>query len=187
MADIDRQMEAPGFWDAPAASAPLLKRRRSFERRLATLNRLREDADELAAWQELVSALLRKWLHRSQIAESCGDWSPREYCLAWTSPPRATTTLLVKLPAFQWSCLKESRCSSVCRQTSMRAFVGSRIEDRLRRAVRISASFEHSADPPLVKLKLLQLSGPSTVRPLLTATSCFENRDQLRETRSWPE
>jgi peptide chain release factor 2 len=55
MADIDRQMEAPGFWDEHAASAPLLKRRRSLERRLSTLNRLRADADELAAWQELVS------------------------------------------------------------------------------------------------------------------------------------
>jgi len=56
MADIDGQMEAPGFWDTPAASAPLLKQRRSLERRVATLNRLRADADELAAWQELVSA-----------------------------------------------------------------------------------------------------------------------------------
>ena len=55
MAVIDRQMEAPGFWDDPAASAPLLKRRRNLEKRLATLNRLRADADELAAWQELVA------------------------------------------------------------------------------------------------------------------------------------
>jgi len=55
MADIDRQMEAPGFWDEHAASAPLLKRRRRLDRRLSTLNRLRADAEELAAWQELVS------------------------------------------------------------------------------------------------------------------------------------
>jgi len=48
-------MEAPGFWDDHAGSAPLLKRRRGLEKRLATLNRLRADADELAAWQELVA------------------------------------------------------------------------------------------------------------------------------------
>jgi peptide chain release factor 2 len=47
-------MEAPGFWDDHAGSAPLLQRRRQIERRLATLNRLRADADELAAWRELV-------------------------------------------------------------------------------------------------------------------------------------
>jgi peptide chain release factor 2 len=47
-------MEAPGFWDNHAGSAPILQRRRQIERRLATLNRLRADADELAAWRELV-------------------------------------------------------------------------------------------------------------------------------------
>ncbi len=47
-------MQAPGFWDNPAQTAPLLQQRRAVERRLATLNRLREDADELAAWRELV-------------------------------------------------------------------------------------------------------------------------------------
>ena len=55
IAEIDKQMEAPGFWDNHVQGAPLLKRRRGLERRLSTLNRLREDADELAAWQELVS------------------------------------------------------------------------------------------------------------------------------------
>ena len=48
-------MQAPGFWDDHSTSAPLLKRRRSLERRLSTLNRLRADADELAAWQELMA------------------------------------------------------------------------------------------------------------------------------------
>ncbi len=48
-------MEAPGFWEDRAGAAPLLQQRRSLEKRLATLNRLREDADELAAWQELVA------------------------------------------------------------------------------------------------------------------------------------
>jgi peptide chain release factor 2 len=48
-------MEAPGFWDDRIGAAPLLQKRRSLEKRLATLNRLREDAEELAAWQELLA------------------------------------------------------------------------------------------------------------------------------------
>jgi peptide chain release factor 2 len=48
-------MEAPGFWDDRSGAAPLLQRRRGLEKRLATLNRLREDADELAAWRELMA------------------------------------------------------------------------------------------------------------------------------------
>lgn len=47
-------MQAPGFWDDHSRSAPLLKQRRHLERRLTTLNRLRADGDELAAWQELL-------------------------------------------------------------------------------------------------------------------------------------
>ncbi len=48
-------MEAPGFWDDRVGAAPLLQKRRSLEKRLATLNRLREDSEELAAWQELLA------------------------------------------------------------------------------------------------------------------------------------
>jgi peptide chain release factor 2 len=48
-------MEAPGFWDDRSGAAPLLQKRRSLEKRLATLNRLREDAEELAAWKELLA------------------------------------------------------------------------------------------------------------------------------------
>jgi peptide chain release factor 2 len=55
MAEIDSQMEAPGFWDNPTQNAPLLRQRRDLERRLSTLNRLRSDSDELAAWKELLS------------------------------------------------------------------------------------------------------------------------------------
>jgi len=47
-------MEADGFWDDPAASAPLLRERRSLERRLETLQKLRDDAEELEAWRELL-------------------------------------------------------------------------------------------------------------------------------------
>ncbi len=55
MAGIDREMEAPGFWDDPKQSSPLLRRRRNLERRLKTLERLRSDGDELATWQELLA------------------------------------------------------------------------------------------------------------------------------------
>lgn len=47
-------MQSPGFWDHHAASAPLLQQRRRVERRLATLERLRAEAEELEAWRELV-------------------------------------------------------------------------------------------------------------------------------------
>ncbi|MGB5293431.1 MAG: peptide chain release factor 2 [Thermoanaerobaculia bacterium] len=52
---IDKRMEAPGFWDDRTGAAPLLQQRRALEKRLATLNRLREDAEELAAWKELLA------------------------------------------------------------------------------------------------------------------------------------
>lgn len=48
-------MGKPGFWDDPAANAPLLQRRRALERRLATLEGLRADAGELEAWGELLA------------------------------------------------------------------------------------------------------------------------------------
>ncbi len=47
-------MEAPGFWDDPSRSAPLLKQRRGLERRLETLERLDQDSEELAVWSELL-------------------------------------------------------------------------------------------------------------------------------------
>ncbi len=48
-------MEVPGFWEDPAKSAPMLRQRRTLERRLETLNRIRRDAEELAAWRELLA------------------------------------------------------------------------------------------------------------------------------------
>ncbi|MGE0638864.1 MAG: peptide chain release factor 2 [Thermoanaerobaculia bacterium] len=51
--DIDRQMEMPGFWDKPAASAPLMQKRRQIERKVENLRRLRSDAEELDTWVEL--------------------------------------------------------------------------------------------------------------------------------------
>ena len=55
LADIDRQMQEPGFWDDPARNAAIMQQRRALERRVQTLKRLRADADELAAWEELLA------------------------------------------------------------------------------------------------------------------------------------
>jgi peptide chain release factor 2 len=48
-------MQDPNFWNKPSESAPILKRRRQLEKKLASLHRLRADADELGAWRELVA------------------------------------------------------------------------------------------------------------------------------------
>jgi peptide chain release factor 2 len=65
MAEIDAEMEAPGFWDsgtqlaaakAPPAAAPLLRERRDLDRRLKVLGKLRADAGELGAWKELMAS-----------------------------------------------------------------------------------------------------------------------------------
>jgi len=48
-------MQKPGFWDDPAASAPVVRRRKSVERKLKTLEQLRSDEDDLAAWGELLA------------------------------------------------------------------------------------------------------------------------------------
>ena len=47
LAAIDHDLQQPGFWDDPAASAGILQQRRALERRLETLNQLREDSAEL--------------------------------------------------------------------------------------------------------------------------------------------
>jgi peptide chain release factor 2 len=48
-------MQKPGFWDDPEASAPVVRRRKSVDRRLKTLQQLRSDAGDLEAWQELLA------------------------------------------------------------------------------------------------------------------------------------
>ena len=55
LAELDKQMQRPGFWDDPQANAPVVRRRKSLERRLETLNQLRSDAEDLEAWQELLA------------------------------------------------------------------------------------------------------------------------------------
>ncbi len=48
-------MEAPDFWDDPERARPLLQKRRQLERELSTLDKLREDNDELEVWREFLS------------------------------------------------------------------------------------------------------------------------------------
>ncbi|HUO87016.1 MAG TPA: peptide chain release factor 2 [Thermoanaerobaculia bacterium] len=55
LAELDREMQKPGFWDDPEASAPVVRRRKSVERRFKTLEQLRSDASDLEAWQELLA------------------------------------------------------------------------------------------------------------------------------------
>jgi peptide chain release factor 2 len=45
----------PGFWDEPAKSAEILRKRRPIERKVENLNRLRADQEEMTAWRELVA------------------------------------------------------------------------------------------------------------------------------------
>ncbi len=47
-------MQKPGFWDDRATSRSLVSKRRGIERRLGLLKRLRDDAEELTAWTELL-------------------------------------------------------------------------------------------------------------------------------------
>ena len=55
LAELDREMQAPDFWDDPKKSAPLLQKRRGIERRRDTLLQLRRDADDLTGWRELLA------------------------------------------------------------------------------------------------------------------------------------
>ena len=48
-------MQDPGFWDDPTGNAPIVRRRKSLERRLKTLEQLREDQEELDTWKELLA------------------------------------------------------------------------------------------------------------------------------------
>ncbi len=48
-------MEVPGFWENQGANTELLRRRRSLERQVGTLKRLRADGEELEIWLELLS------------------------------------------------------------------------------------------------------------------------------------
>jgi peptide chain release factor 2 len=48
-------MGAPGFWDDPAKSAPIVQRRSAIERQVQVLEKLRAQAGDLEAWRELTA------------------------------------------------------------------------------------------------------------------------------------
>lgn len=45
----------PGFWDRPAEATGLLQKRRELERRVARLQELRRNEEDLRAWEELLA------------------------------------------------------------------------------------------------------------------------------------
>ena len=49
-------MEMPGFWDKPTESAGLMQKRRQIERKVENLRALRNDAEEITTWQELLGS-----------------------------------------------------------------------------------------------------------------------------------
>ncbi|HVS01186.1 MAG TPA: peptide chain release factor 2, partial [Thermoanaerobaculia bacterium] len=55
LAELDHLMQAPGFWEDPERSKPILQKRRHLERRHQSLQRLRADAEELDTWRELLA------------------------------------------------------------------------------------------------------------------------------------
>ncbi len=55
MAKLDREMQAPDFWDNPKKSTPILQKRRAIERQVNTLKKIRSDAEEMETWQELIA------------------------------------------------------------------------------------------------------------------------------------
>ncbi|MEL7058884.1 MAG: peptide chain release factor 2 [Acidobacteriota bacterium] len=55
LADLDREMQAPDFWDHPERNALILQKRRAVEKRVNSLKQLRQDLEDLEAWKELVS------------------------------------------------------------------------------------------------------------------------------------
>jgi hypothetical protein len=70
-------MGAPGFWDDPAKSAPIVQRRSAIERQVQVLEKLRAQAGDLEAWRELTAegeadALLEA-AYRSQTASIRDD------------------------------------------------------------------------------------------------------------------
>ncbi len=48
-------MEEPSFWDSPEKTKPILRQRSALEKKTKILEQLRADAEELAAWRELLA------------------------------------------------------------------------------------------------------------------------------------
>ena len=48
-------MEEPSFWDSPEKTKPILRQRSALEKQTKILEQFRADAEELAAWRELLA------------------------------------------------------------------------------------------------------------------------------------
>ena len=53
LSELDREMQAPDFWNNPDKSKTILQKRRAVERRFESLKKLRQDEGELETWREL--------------------------------------------------------------------------------------------------------------------------------------
>ena len=86
-------MQEPGFWDEPSKSTPVLQKRRGVERRLESLTMIRDSADELETWAELLSEgevddeviefveRLEKELHALDLRMKLGGEHDEKNCL----------------------------------------------------------------------------------------------------------
>ncbi|MEZ5331580.1 MAG: peptide chain release factor 2 [Thermoanaerobaculia bacterium] len=54
LAELDKTMQQPGFWDDPEGNATILRERRAVERQVDSLKKLRRDAEDVDAWLELL-------------------------------------------------------------------------------------------------------------------------------------
>ena len=57
LSELDREMQAPDFWNNPEKSKVILQKRRAVERRAESLKKLYQDQAELATWRELIGEI----------------------------------------------------------------------------------------------------------------------------------
>ncbi|MEM9558574.1 MAG: peptide chain release factor 2 [Acidobacteriota bacterium] len=98
LAELDREMQAPDFWDNPSKSAPLLQKRRAVERRVQSLRQLREDTDELEAWRELIAEGEGDTEAVSFVERVEGDLERLELELKLSGPDDARSALIAIHP-----------------------------------------------------------------------------------------
>jgi peptide chain release factor 2 len=91
-------MQEAGFWDNPAKNAAILQKRRDIERRLATLSRLRADAEELTAWRQLLDEGLEDPDFDRFLARLAGELDQLELTLKLSEPDDEKNAILAIHP-----------------------------------------------------------------------------------------
>jgi peptide chain release factor 2 len=91
-------MQEAGFWDNPAKNAAILQKRRDIERRLATLNRLRADAEELTAWRQLLDEGLEDPDFDRFLTRLAGELDRLELTLKLSEPDDEKNAILAIHP-----------------------------------------------------------------------------------------